>query len=228
MSLSPEKSLQPPYGPHSIWILGAGRFGRLAAERLSKRYRDADLLVIDRCSDRLISLAEQFGTRASVEDAVDFLSREELREDLWIVPAIPVHAAFQWLLRRAGVLPRAESVPVPESVDPQVPNPFRVPDGTVYASYATFLCPDACSEPEELCTVTQQPRTANLFEELAKMDVPGFGVQVLRSLQLAPGVGGYTGGQLRDLERRVLQEKGPCVVATSCRCHGVINALRWT
>lgn len=226
MSLSSTKVPQP-FPPHSIWILGAGRFGRLAAERLTKRFHDADFLMIDQRPDRLTTLAEQLGVKTCAEDAIPFLAGEDLTEDLWIVPAIPVHAAFEWLLRGTGLSTRAVSIPVPESVDAQVPNPYRVSDGTVYASHATFLCPDVCSEPEALCTYTHQPRLGNLFDELAAIDLPDYRVQVLRSWQLAPGVGGYTGGQLRDLERRVLEEKGSYLIATSCRCHSVINALRW-
>lgn len=226
MSLLSEKKHQP-FPPRSIWVLGAGRFGRLAAERLTKRFPEAGFLVVDERPDRLGPLAEQFAVKTHAENAIDFLDLQDLDPDLWIVPAIPVHAAFQWLLRRDWLGPRAASIPVPGPVDPQVPNPYRVPDGTVYASYATFLCPDNCSEPEELCTHTREPRRGNLFEELARISVPRYRVAVIRSLQLAPGVGGYTGGQLRTLEKRVQEQPGHHLVATSCRCHGVINALYW-
>jgi hypothetical protein len=200
----------------------------LAAERLTRRFTDADFLVIDERSDRLAALAGDLGVRTAASDAIRYLADRDFNDDLWIVPAVPVHAAFQWLLRGTELSSRAASIPVPELVDSQVPNPYRVTDGTVYASYATFLCPDACSEPEDRCTHTGQPRLGNLFDDLSRISVPDFQVSVLRSWQLAPGVGGYTAGQLGQFRRRVLRRKGGHIVATSCRCHGVINALEWT
>jgi hypothetical protein len=100
-----------------------------------------------------------------------------------------------------------------------------VPSGTLYASYATFRCPDACNEPDELCTHTRQPRPGNLFEHLAGLHVTGYAVEVLRSWQLAPGVGGYQGAQLWKLLERVQQSRGRFLIATSCRCHAVIDVL---
>jgi hypothetical protein len=226
MSPSPS-SIPHPFPPETIRILGAGRFGRLAAERLTKRFKDADFLVIDERSDRLSALSEELGVKTCTANAVLYMAALELTDELWIVPAVPVHAAFQWLLQTAGLSACAASIPVPECVDSQVPNPFRVPDGTLYASYATFLCPDACSEPAERCTHTGEPRLGNLFEDLARISAPGFQVSVLRSWQLAPGVGGYPAGGLKRLERDVLERKGAHIIATSCRCHGVINALQW-
>lgn len=225
MSPQYEKNIEP--FPRFVWILGGGRFGRLAAERLTRRFREAAILVVDERSERLVPLAEQFGVKTCAENAMEFLDDHDLDQEVWIVPAIPIHAAFQWLLRRARLAPRAVSIPVPEPVDPQVPNAYRVSDGTVYASYATFLCPDNCSEPEELCTHTREPRRGNLFEELERISVPQYRVAVLRSHQLAPGVGGYTGGQLKTLEKTILEQPGHYLIATSCRCHGVINALYW-
>ncbi|MCU0589337.1 MAG: hypothetical protein MUF52_14445 [Syntrophobacteraceae bacterium] len=217
-----------PFHAEGIWILGAGRFGRIAAERLTRRFTDMDFLVIDERPDRLDALAEDLGVKTFTAAAIPFMSRQDLPDGLWIVPAIPVHAAFQWLLSGSGLASRAAHAPVPESVDSQVPNPMRVADGTVYASHATFLCPDACSEPEERCTHTGEPRPGNLFDDLSRISVPGFQVAVLRSWQLAPGVGGYSMAQLRQLERDVLRQPGGHIVATSCRCHGVLNALHWS
>lgn len=227
MSLKISGMVQP-FHAECIWILGAGRFGRIAAERLTRRFTDMDFLVIDERPDRLEGLAADLGVKTLAAAAIPVMRRQDLPDALWIVPAIPVHAAFQWLLSGSGLASRATHAPVPESVDSQVPNPMRAADGTVYASYATFLCPDACSEPEERCTHTGEPRPGNLFDDLSRISVDGFQVAVLRSWQLAPGVGGYSMAQLRALERDVLRQAGGHIVATSCRCHGVLNALHWS
>jgi hypothetical protein len=122
---------------------------------------------------------------------------------------------------------RLAQVPVPECVDDRVPNPYRTPAGTVYASFATFLCPDACNEPDEICTSTGKARPGNLFEELSRIEAPGFRTEVIRSWQLAPGVGGYPASSLESAFLRIAGKSGGYLVATSCRCHGVIDALQW-
>jgi len=97
-----------------------------------------------------------------------------LAESQWIVPAVPVHVACLWIMKRLGGEGDVQPLEVPAAVDEQVPNPYRVATGAVYASFATFRCPDACSEPEDLCTHTGQPRPGNLYDRLAAIKVRGF------------------------------------------------------
>lgn len=213
-----------PFPPPRIWILGAGRFGRLAAKRLKDRYGQLQLLVIDHRADRLDAVQRELNLPVICEDAVQYILRHPLPDDLWIVPAVPVHVAFEWLFQNLG---RGDRLPVPEAVDAQVPHPLRAPSGTVYASYADFLCPDACSEPEEICTHTKAPRLGNLFETLADIRIPECRVIVVRSHQLAPGVGGYPSSFLLQPLARIRDKPGRYLIATSCRCHGVLDCLNW-
>jgi hypothetical protein len=213
------------FSPERIWVLGAGRFGRIAVERLSARYPGAELLVVDHQAKRLSELRHLAGVSVRQEDAVTFLCRRLLPDDQWIVPAVPLHVVQLWLLQMLHRDGQVMALAVPEAADAQVPNPYRVTAGTLYASFATFLCPDACSEPEQLCTHTGQPRPGNLFERLGGIEVPEFRVEVIRSWQLAPGVGGYRGAQLQAALRRIRENSGRVIVATSCRCHAVIDAL---
>jgi hypothetical protein len=213
------------FSPERIWILGAGRFGRIAAERLTTRYPEAELLVVDHRAKRLSELRDLAGVSVRREDAVTFICRRPLPDDQWIVPAVPLHVVQLWLLQMLHRDGQVMSLAVPEAADVQVPNPYRVPAGTLYTSYATFLCPDACSEPEKLCTHTGRPRPGNLFECLGGIEVPEFRVEVIRSWQLAPGVGGYRGAQLQAALRRIREYAGRVIIATSCRCHAVIDAL---
>jgi hypothetical protein len=53
-------------------------------------------------------------------------------------------------------------------------------------------------------------------------------VVVVRSWQLAPGVGGYPAKYLEERLHEVSRRAGTYLVATSCRCHGVIDLLSWT
>ncbi len=217
----------PPSAPASIWILGAGHFGLLAAERLTRRFPHADFTVIDKSENHLEQVHRETNLPCLQKDAIDYITSRSLPHELWIVPAVPVHVAFQWLLYRVGEKKDVERLTVPDSMDTQVPNPMRPAGKTVYTSYADFICPDACSEPENICTHTGRPRPGSLFEHLASISVPGFQVSVVRSHQLAPGVGGYPSQSLTSLLKDVFKAPGRHIIATACRCHGVMDCLQW-
>jgi hypothetical protein len=215
------------FPPQEIVVLGAGRFGCLAVQRLGERHPEARFRVVDVREERLIGLRENFGVSTHTGDAISFLSTESFDNDgIWIVPAVPVHVAFRWLLSELAKVGQVHPVPVPDVLDSQVPNPYRVGE-CLYTSFATFLCPDSCSEPENVCTHTKKPRQGNLYEHLSKVAVTGFEVHVIRSLQLGPGVGGYPAICLKVALQDILCRPGGHLVATGCSCHGVIDALNF-
>jgi TrkA-N domain len=208
------------------WILGAGRFGRLAVERLLARREPPRLVVVDQNPDKLLLLTDRPVERVN-EDAFGFL-RANLEEGPdWIVPAVPIHVAFVWLAAELAGVGQVAILPVPIAVDAQVPNAWRDGKGGLYTSVATFRCPDNCSEPRDRCTATGLRRSDDLFTLLAGIRVPGSVPLVVRSHQLAAGVGGYRPSALRHLLRDAEAATGSVLVATACRCHGVIHALRF-
>jgi hypothetical protein len=216
------------FPPQRISILGAGHFGYLAAQRLSGRYPHASFLVVDQSEEKLDQIEKAFGLPVHTEDTTSFIENTWVDDSTWIIPAVPVHFAFQWALHELKKAGRVEPLAVPATVEAQIPNPYRALNGSLCASFATFICPDYCNEPDEICTYTKSPRRGNLFEELGKINLPGFDVIVIRSWQLAPGVGGYPKSSLKKaLQEITVKPEGRCLIATSCRCHGVIDGLRW-
>ncbi len=210
----------------SFWILGAGRFGSLALARILQLKKDSQVLIVDRDRRSLRELGEK-GVEIIEQDAIDFLLERSGQGPEWVVPAIPIHVAFAWLCRRLGREGRVKPLPVPSIVDHQVPNPMREEANVLYASIATFRCPDNCDEPVDCCTVTGEPRLANLFDVFRRIEIEGYLIQVIRSHQLVPGVGGYQLSILWRLLEEVRSRERDVLIATACRCHGVINALRW-
>jgi hypothetical protein len=210
----------------SYWILGAGRFGSLAVGRLLKHKRNSQLIVVDRDSRALQNLALS-PAQIIEQDAIEFLSEHPGLGNEWVVPAIPVHVAFVWLCRQLAKAGRVSPVPVPCSVEHRLPNPLRDETGTLYASFAPFRCPDDCDEPPGKCTVTGNHREANLFDIMRQIEVEGYVTRVVRSHQLTLGVGGYRLSVLWSLLEEVRSTGKDFLVATSCRCHAVVNALRW-
>ena len=164
------------------------------------------------------------------KDGVEFVC-ERLdsgeRPDM-IVPALPVHLAYEYVRRRMdGMDGRRLLRPLPmsETGMDRLPNPVSGADGEVYVSHAEFVCPDTCAEPADRCTVTGRPRRQDMFELLGAL-TGDFTPVVLRSRQLAPGVGGYTPEALIEAANRVERLSGIVLLATACRCHGVVHAFQ--
>jgi hypothetical protein len=209
-------------------ILGAGKFGCLALERLARQDAAASFLVVDRALAALAAGAAEGPGRQHVQaEAITFLV-QHLRADGrwdWIIPMVPVHVAYHWLM--AGPLAGSDWQPamVPEALAGLTPEARRGPNGELYLSRAQHLCPDDCAE-SEVCPVTGESRDLALHQELASLHLAGYEIRVIPSQQLAPGVGGYPPGRLLDLARDMAALRGKVLIATACRCHGVIHGLR--
>jgi len=158
---------------------------------------------------------------------VSFLasSKEKMGPDDWIVPAIPIHVAFEWIRQALKPEKELKTIPVPGRLEAMLPNPIRGTEGQLYASNADFICPDDCPEPETYCTVTGEPRPQVLCELLYDLNLPDFHSICVVSSQLAPGVGGF---QLRTLHQAlegIRSHPGNILISTACKCHGVVHAF---
>jgi hypothetical protein len=211
----------------SYLILGAGKFGRLAFERLARQDAAASFVVVDRDPVALAVCADGGPGRQWVKaEAIAFLVQHlgaHGRWD-WIIPMVPVHVAYHWLM--AGPLAGSDWQPaaVPEALTELTPGAWRGPNGELYLSRAQHQCPDDCAELE-VCPVTGEPRDLALHQELASLNLAGYEMKVIPSQQLAPGVGGYPPKRLLDLARDMAALEGKVLIATACRCHGVIHGL---
>jgi hypothetical protein len=207
-----------------VWIIGSGKFGLRAARWMLRQNKPAiDVTLVDRdrpCLDKAASL----GCTTVVGDGADFLFREMTRNGKpdWVVPAVPVHLAWEWCRLTLGT-GRLLSHFLPEAMDTRLPHPMRGTDNQIYVSHADFLCPPNCSEPDDRCTVTGKPRKKEMFRVIAEFNFPQMVSFVIQSRQLGPGVGGYTPADLFGLADRISRHRGRCLVATACRCHGVIS-----
>jgi hypothetical protein len=211
----------------SYLILGAGKFGRLALNRLTRQDAAASFVVVDRDPAALEMRIDGVpGWTRVLSEAAAFLA-QHLKDDGrwdWIIPMVPVHVAFQWLL--AGPLAGSAWQPAaaPEALMELIPGCRRGPQGELYLSRARHRCPDDCAEPE-VCPVTGESRHLPLHQELAALPLAGYEIRVIASRQLAPGVGGYSPRQMLDLARDMRAFPGNVLIATACCCHGVIQGL---
>jgi hypothetical protein len=211
-------------------IAGAGKFGRLALTRLAAADPDGVFRVVDKDPGALAALGAREGLAlVTLEGDAAAVLADLLADGSawdWIIPMVPGHLAYRWLLagplRDRGWVP----IPAPEDVAGAAPSWWRGPEGEIYVSRAGHLCPDDCAEPE-CCPVTGETREPPLYDRLAALALPGWRVLILASRQLAPGVGGYAPADLHWLARQVEEtQENTILLATACRCHGVAHGLR--
>jgi hypothetical protein len=208
-----------------IWIIGLGQFGYIAFQRLSETLTDRHFVLVDPVAEKLRQCSGPTATH-EVSDGIEFLEKNlgKGRNPEWIIPALPVHLAAEWILLHLGPT-RLKRVPLPSELDRQVPNPVRGSEGNLYVSHADFKCPADCDEPHDICTITRKMRHQNMYDFLLSLSIKPFNSLSIRSYQLGPGIGGYRAEQLLEMKATVEQTTGPVLLSTACRCHGVITGL---
>ena len=211
----------------AFWIIGYGRVGRRALTRLQRQSPGADFTIVDphlsgpRKGMQNVQWQDQDGVAFLVAHHLE-LSAER---SPWIVPALPLHLAFEWIAARLRIQCDVAPIPVPSALTDQLPNAVVGSEGQVYMSNADFICPDNCSEPHEFCTATGRRRPRDLYAILSDIQLEGYRSIVVHSRQLAPGVGGYRGRQLEEALQTVQAQQGNVLLSTASKCHGVIHAL---
>lgn len=211
----------------SYWIIGAGKFGTKAVERLQKKRPKASFAIVDRDAKALARLDHLSGKKVCREGAsyLEAYLDTQIEPD-WIIPAVPIHLAFEWVRLKLSNDRRIEIVAVSPEIEKMLPNPTRGPQGQLFVSYADFLCPDNCTEPIDLCTFTGKPRKGLLYKKIKEITYKDYKSIVIQSRQLAPGVGGYRPEALKRSLDRASKSKTPVLYTTACLCHGVMHAFK--
>ena len=210
-------------------VIGAGRFGKRAVDALASKSKASSIWVVDQ-DEKALRHATGPAVKCILQQGVPFLTGffHLLHPGNIIVPAVPIHLACEWLRLSLEGKWRVLQIKAPETIRPLLPHTWEGSEGSLLVSYADFRCPDACPEPVDHCTVTGKRRGTPMYTLLGDAAPPGYRIHVLRSRQLAPGVGGYTVGDLQELLREVGSGgEGKWLVATACRCHGVVSAMEF-
>ena len=209
------------------WIIGFGKVGRRALARLRRKSPDADITIVD--PRYTIPPGKSGAEQWQSEDGIDFLLKSHVTDNdgnaPWIVPALPRHLAYEWIAVRLKETGLFKPCAVPGSVITQLPNTVTGSEGQAYISTADFICPENCNEPQKGCPITGKPRLQRLYKYLSHIQTEGYRSLVIRSFQLAPGVGGYRGSQLTAALEEVQAHPGKYLFSTASQCHGVMHAF---
>ena len=209
----------------SFVVVGCGRFGSRAAHTLRKRYPLSKITVVDQ-DQRALRKVSRLSLETVVGKGRQYLEQSGSENPPFdvIIPAVPLHLAFEFIFSRLkDYAPKRSWVPILSGL----PNAHVGETGDLYTSLADFLCPEACPEPPTYCMMTRKRRTKPLYAILGDLEGP-FVPFVIRSQQLGPGVGGFESRLLTDLVKQIRAKipTGPVfLVSTACRCHGVTSAL---
>jgi hypothetical protein len=211
----------------SYLIIGAGHFGSRAADQLLKKNAKSKISIVDKKREA-IERVSHLRVETVVSDGLDYLDHflSERQPLDFIIPAIPFHLAFEFILARLKPHGARRGKIPPLS---GLPNPVKGKTGDLYTSVADFLCPEDCPGPSPHCTVTRRRREKPLYQILKNLKGP-FESKVIISEQLSPGVGGFRLKALLDLLEDVkkLRNSAPLVlVSTASSCHAVTSALKF-
>jgi FlaA1/EpsC-like NDP-sugar epimerase len=163
-----KRQSDPLKGLERFWIIGAGRFGRIAVDRIRRKKADAAITVVDKKSTDL----GQNGVIAVQQDGIHWLAatlQPKAPVDI-VVPAIPVHVAYEWLKSNLLEKYKIHPIYIPDEWLSRMPHAMRGAVGKAYVSHADFICPDNCPAPKTICTHTGKPRPMDLFRLLAGLD----------------------------------------------------------
>ncbi len=210
---------------YSYLIIGCGHFGSRAARILVKKDPHAKITVVDQDKQALQRVSPP-SVKTIVCEGRSFLEQfiSERQKVDYIIPAVPFHLAFEFILSQLKPLgARRKKAPSLSGL----PNLMKGKTGDLYTSLSDFLCPENCPEPAQYCTVTKKRRPKPLYKILSDLE-GDFDSRVIRSQQLAPGVGGFRTETMLKLLKEIKERMDldrPILISTASRCHGVTSAL---
>lgn len=214
-----------PTRPTRFWIIGAGRFGQIAVERITRHMPGVSLTIVDKQPFTIHGPGITTISQDGIQWLYTMLDRDAPVD--MIIPAIPVHVVSEWLKLNIQKMFVIQPIKIPGLWLSRMPHALRGKTGQAYVSHADFICPDNCPEPEKICTHTGKPRPLDLFRLLGNIDFDDVLPIVIRSHQLLPGVGGIYPADLRAaLDTACKNSDRPLMIATACRCHGVVDFIR--
>lgn len=207
-----------------VWVIGGGRYGRKAVRRFLERGNKVDITVVEQDQEQC-SCFNLLPVTCFQQDGVRFLMEQFGRGVFpgWIIPMVPFHLAFEWIKQMLSSEFELVPLTTAENIVKQFPNTIRGGKGRFFTSLADFMCPEDCPALDHICTVRKKARPYLLYQKIEMEKIDGFSTVVIQSQQIFPGIGGYRPEDLYHALDLVKTSKGPILLSTACKCHGVVD-----
>lgn len=247
MSHSGDPAAPLTYG--RIVIMGGGCYGSWYAQQLTRAVQRGalqarEVVVVDRDPECRVVGLQRSGSYdglpltvvgcdwASYVDSWLGQGPETLTNDMMVPSPLMPHVCLDWLIGRAQARWPERSVRVaPLDQPPPTPWERAAPDGRHYVSYATWMCPVNCIEPER-CPHTRGAREWSMPPMMRQFvhDNPTLlGPVIFHCVHRTYGVGMIDAAAIADADRQlaVWGASGPCavLVGTVSHCHGALGVL---
>lgn len=209
-------------------IIGGGKYGCYAIEYL--RQKKKSFVVVDTDPDCLA--AKRFKLKPSERIAAEgeFFVHGDLQKALelidtlkpeYVFPTAPVHIAADLAKIKFKLTPWSEAI---NAILPKLPAVvvLRAGRGKLVVSFnRDHDCIAKCPMPQ-ICPSSQIKKPCTMTELMRFASPEAF---ILISYSMAPGMGALKGSELIEFFDWA-KTKEKFAVATTCNCHGVLNAFK--
>ncbi|MEM2108440.1 MAG: hypothetical protein QXL10_04055 [Candidatus Bathyarchaeia archaeon] len=209
-------------------IIGGGKYGCYAIEYL--RHKGKGFVLVDTDANCLatkqfsLSTSEQINSHGEYfihGDLSTVLKLIETLEPEYLFPTAPVHVAADLAKLKYNLKSWPEAV---NAILPKLPEVVVLASGNgklIVSFNKDHSCVDKCSMPT-VCP-SSNIRKPCTMTELIRFACPD--AYILISYSMAPGMGALKGSELLDFFDWAKQ-RDKFVVATTCDCHGVLDAFQ--
>ena len=241
----------PPQRYGRIVIVGGGCYGGYYVRQLLRAIdagaiQARELTVVDRNAECAVARDYASTSIVRVEHREwrsffeDYLSRgadapASVERDAIVPSPLMPHLMAEWLVQRAvRRWPGRNITTAPLDEIPRVPWSRAGDDGTMYVSFATWMCPINCVEPRT-CPHTRGPRSWSMptavseFTQRARNDGRNLSAAVLFCRHRAYGVGMFDTSEVLAADASIASigatGGAEFVIGTVSHCHGALTRL---
>jgi hypothetical protein len=237
-----------------IVVIGGGCYGSWYVQQLSRAFARgamtcSEVIVVDRNANppaRLRAEAGDFGPlplRVVQATWTDFIASwlsegvDQVTNDALVPSPLMPHLLLEWLVDRAAMRWPGRTVQVkPLDRTPDVPWQRAAPDGRHYVSFAEWICPVNCIEPQR-CPATRGPRDWSMPIALSRFvaapapdgSMPLRGHVTFPCVHRTYGVGMIDAAPIVAADAQIARwgSEGPInvLVGTTSHCHGALGVL---
>ncbi len=209
-------------------IIGGGKYGCYAIETLRQQHKS--FVVVDIGSDCLAAKRFKLTPSERLAPEGEFLVHGELPKALelietlkpeYVFPTAPVHMAADLAKIKFSLAPWGEAI---NPILPKLPEAVVLYAGRgklIVSFNRDYDCVEKCPMPKT-CPSSKITKPCTMTELMRFASPEAF---ILISYSMAPGMGALKGSELLGFFDWA-RTKERFIVATTCDCHGVLNAYQ--